>query len=144
MTDPDPVVVCQAVIDRLSPLMLDWHWFLSEPARPKLNPIPYVLVEIVPAKGADFVEIPARWFVQLVLYADGSDHEASLRFMAPFVGTKGVIIKALRDFMCDYDDDLSTLSKGGILPTMLSGLKLVRKSGTRLRTATITAGIGTN
>ena len=144
----DPLQVCEAIIERLTPVMLDWHLVVSEPQPPKFVPLPYAVVETVPAKGADYVQVMgdwAKWFIQIVLNSNGSDHEASLRFMAPYLDTSGPIHKALKDTMCDYDDTLTKLSNGVVLPATLTGFKIVRKRQLGpVRTATITVGVGSN
>lgn len=143
----DPLEVCEAVIERLSGVLPEWELFISEPQPPAQPPLPYAVVEIAPTRGADYVQVHgdwAKWFVQIVLNASAVDWEASLREMAPLLGTKGPIHRALKDALDDYDDDLRRLSHGNVQPLTLSGFKLVKKNKQPVRTATIAVAVGTN
>jgi hypothetical protein len=127
----DPIVVCEAVVARLQPILLDWNGVTSEP-----SPFPQrcFIVEPDPVKGADYTTKPPCWFLRVGLYALAVDQMGSLKVMAPLAGTKGPIIKALRDTMCDYDDDLSKLSQS-VMPTTLTGFKIIRRNRNRYRQA---------
>ncbi len=142
----DPVQVCEAIIERLDPILPDWNLLLTEPQPPAQIQLPSAIVELAPARAADHAVVGdyTKWFVQIVLYAAANDWEASLREMAPLLGTQGVIHQALKDTMGDYDDALSRLSNGSVLPTMLTGFKLTKKNKQPVRTATITFAVGTN
>jgi hypothetical protein len=140
----DPVEVCEAVIERLRAVLPDWHLLLSELSP---MPVPGVVVELAPTKGADYVQADsdmAKWFVNITLFASAVDQEASLRKMAPLAGTKGPVIAALRDRLGDYTDSLADLSNGSVQAIQLTGFKIVRRNRHRYRAATITVTVGTN
>lgn len=143
----DPLEVCEAIIERLDPILSDWDLLVTEPQPPAIPPLPYAVVELAPTKGADHVQVHGdwtKWSVQIVLNASATDWEASLREMAPLLGTKGPIHTALKDVLDDYDDTLSRLSRGNVQVAMLSGFRLVKKNKQPVRTATITVTVGTN
>jgi hypothetical protein len=140
----DPVDVCEAVIERLRPVLLDWNLLLSEPSP---IPLPAVVVEIVPAKGADYVQNLSswtQWFLQIKLFASAIDQEGSLRLMAPLAGTYGPIRQALEMDPSDIDDALTRLSNGVVQVTTLMGFGITRRNRARYRTGTLLVTVGAN
>lgn len=139
----DPIEVCDAVVARLQPILLDWNGVTSEP-----SPFPQrcFIVEPDPTKGANYAQVMGDftlWYLRIGLYASAIDQAGSLQVMAPLAGTKGPIIKALKDVMCDYDDALSKLAKT-VQPTTLTGFKIIRRNRNRYRQAFINFTVGTN
>lgn len=140
----DPVEVCEAVIERLQPVLLDWNGLLFEPSP---IPIPAFVVETVPGKGADYQQTLSdytMWFVQITLFATAIDQEGSLRFMASLVGTDGPIYRALGADPADCDDALSRLSNGVCQPSTMMGFGITRRNRARYRTAKILVTVGSN
>lgn len=140
----DPVEVCEAVLDRVRTVLPDWHLLLFEVSP---LPVPAVVVEIAPNKGADYVRVNSdmtRWFVNVTLFAAANDQESSLRTMAPLAGNKGPVITALRDWLGDHDDALTALSRGSVQVTQLTGFRVVRRNRQRYRSATIAVTVDTN
>lgn len=140
----DPIEVCEAVIERLKPYLLDWNPLLFEPSP---IPVPAYVVEIVPAKGADYVQNLSRWttwFVQITLFAIANDQEGSLRLMGPLASTTGPIHEALQRDPADCDDALSQLTNGVVQVTTLTGFGITRRNRARYRTAKFLVTIGSN
>lgn len=143
----DPVEICEAVIERLTSALPGWNLMLVEPQPPASLPLPAAVVEIAPGTGADHERVNgdwSEWFVRIVLYASAIDWEASLREMAPLLGTKGPIHTALKDVADEFDDALTSLARGVVRPRRLTDFKLIQKNWAPVRTATIAVMVGAN